>query len=536
MRTQFLGIAGLVLLGFGIMGGFVAGFLNEIVILHLLLGAAALGTWVALIGAKNLNEASQVIKGRNTRFGVNLVLYAIVFIGILYAINWIALRHNKRWDLTENNVYSLAPQSVSLMQGLQKPLKLVTFKGLVENQDKVDELLHLYKDSNPAKVSVDSIDPKAKPHLIEKYGIKPGNQIYIEYGEGDKTSVSRINESTQQAVTNSILKLTRGEAKKVYFVQGHGEPALDDAKAQGINRLALALKDEHLNGEAILLAQHGKIPDDAAGVVLISPKQSLLPEEKKLLIDYGKSGGRLLLLGDPNGTDDVSDIAKEFGISIEKTVVIDQIQRLFSAPALGAQPVAETYDPTSPITKELSKQNPSVFNIAATISKVGEGEQGATYVELVKSSPTAWGEKNLTSLFNESDPTATKDADDVSGPVTLAMSYEKKIQESGAKKGETDHKFEKVSRVVAFGDSDWIVNANLHVFSNRDLFLNSINWLAGEEGGYTIREGAMRASQAPITRASYMLILLTSFLAPELILLFGLSVWWKRRAGFAVAA
>ncbi|RIL09962.1 MAG: hypothetical protein DCC75_05385, partial [Proteobacteria bacterium] len=56
-----------------------------------------------------------------------------------------------------------------------------------------------------------------------------------------------------------------------------------------------------------------------------------------------------------------------------------------------------------------------------------------------------------------------------------------------------------------------------------------INWLSGEEGGISIRPKSLRESIAPITRDSFLIILVSSFLIPELILIFGLIVWWRRK-------
>jgi hypothetical protein len=90
-----------------------------------------------------------------------------------------------------------------------------------------------------------------------------------------------------------------------------------------------------------------------------------------------------------------------------------------------------------------------------------------------------------------------------------------------------------MSRVVVFGDVTWAQNGNLSAMGNRDMALNSINWTVGEEGGVAIGPKSIRASAAPIPQATFNVILALSFLGPELILLFGLFVWWRRRASLA---
>jgi hypothetical protein len=64
---------------------------------------------------------------------------------------------------------------------------------------------------------------------------------------------------------------------------------------------------------------------------------------------------------------------------------------------------------------------------------------------------------------------------------------------------------------------------------NRDLVLNAVNWATGEEGGVAIGPKNIRASVAPIPAATFNIILALSFLGPEVILLLGLFIWWRRR-------
>ncbi len=42
-------------------------------------------------------------------------------------------------------------------------------------------------------------------------------------------------------------------------------------------------------------------------------------------------------------------------------------------------------------------------------------------------------------------------------------------------------------RIVVFGDSDFVTNGYLGIPGNRDLFLNSVNWLAQQENLISIR-------------------------------------------------
>jgi ABC-type uncharacterized transport system involved in gliding motility auxiliary subunit len=355
--------------------------------------------------------------------------------------------------------------------------------------------------------------------------------LYIEYGEGASKVINRLNEIDEQSITNALIKLTRGASRRLYYIQGHGEPSLQSGGAGGLKDFVDALGDEHISIEGLLLPQTGLVPQDAATVLLVAPKKPLAQSERDAIVEYARKGGRLILLGniEDQGSDDVRAIAKEFGIEVGNDIVLDEQLKLFSAPEVGVQFLAQNFG-AHPITAGMSKAQPVVFSFSSSVVAPKASKEGK-YTELLKAGPNSWAEKNLRGLFNPEGATATRDPEDIKGPVSIAVAYEKEIDQSAAAKA--DEKFKNVTRVVVFGDSTWIENGNLTAMGNRDVALNSVNWVTGEEGGVAIGPKSLRASVAPIPQATYNIMLAMSFLGPELILLFGLFIWWRRRESLA---
>ena len=61
-------------------------------------------------------DISTFYEGRGARYGTLSIVSILVFAGILVAVNYLAARQNKRWDLTSNQVYSLSDQTVKILQ------------------------------------------------------------------------------------------------------------------------------------------------------------------------------------------------------------------------------------------------------------------------------------------------------------------------------------------------------------------------------------------------------------------------------------
>ena len=86
------------------------------------------------------------------------------------------------------------------------------------------------------------------------------------------------------------------------------------------------------------------------------------------------------------------------------------------------------------------------------------------------------------------------------------------------------------ARLVVFGSTDFVTNQYISNFFNRDLFVNSADWLAGEENSISIRPRSLRASRFRLTVDQFSVVFaLSVLLLPELLLIAGIAVWWERR-------
>ena len=64
---------------------------------------------------------------RSTRMGLNSFLMIALFSGILVIVNFLASRHSIRWDLSENQNFTLAPQTHRVLRSLPHDVKITVF-------------------------------------------------------------------------------------------------------------------------------------------------------------------------------------------------------------------------------------------------------------------------------------------------------------------------------------------------------------------------------------------------------------------------
>jgi ABC-type uncharacterized transport system involved in gliding motility auxiliary subunit len=109
------------------------------------------------------------------------------------------------------------------------------------------------------------------------------------------------------------------------------------------------------------------------------------------------------------------------------------------------------------------------------------------------------------------------------GPVPLAVAASKKTATAGKKISDE-------ARLVVFGDSSFGSNRFIVIGGNKDLFLNTVSWLAGEEERIVLRPQEKRTSRLPLTeQQQYGIVFFSVNLLPLLIVGLGFSVWAVRR-------
>jgi ABC-type uncharacterized transport system involved in gliding motility auxiliary subunit len=164
------------------------------------------------------------------------------------------------------------------------------------------------------------------------------------------------------------------------------------------------------------------------------------------------------------------------------------------------------------------------------------GTNGRTAQTFVESSPQSWGETNLTDLFGQKPVEFDKDKD-VQGPVSLAAAVSSAAPKppaenkpTGDAKPPAGDAQKPETRVAAIGDSDFASNGWLGVQGNRDLFLNTVSWLAQQENLISIRPRDPEDRRLSLSAQAQRNVALFTLLGiPGAIFAVGIASWVRRR-------
>jgi gliding motility-associatede transport system auxiliary component len=475
-------------------------------------------------------DVAKAMSKKQTRLSTIALSGVLIVLGLLIAVNYLASRRNHRWDLTANQQFSISPQTRQILEKLDAPVTVLVFDRPTEFDRFRDRLGEYQYISN--KVTVEYLDPDKQPVRANQNQVQAYGTVVFGY----KGRSERVISSDEQALTNGLIKVITGSERKIYFLQGHGEKETGDSEREGYNAVASALGSENFKVETLSLAQQQTVPADATVVVVAGPKTDLFPPEVAALKAYLAKGGKLLLLLDPPDKANAQPftnligLAKEWGIDVGDNVVVDVsgIGRLIGTDEF--MPVAAPPYPTHPITDKFRLI--TAYRLARSVSAASAPPSGRTPQSFIQTSANSWAETDLTGLFTGKAAENNKDKD-VQGPVSLGAAATEEIKDAKAaepkKDGEPTKKIE--ARVAVIGDSDFVTNSLLGVQGNRDLFLNTLNWLSQQENLISIRPKDPEDRRITMTADQQRWV---SFLALLIVpaAIFGAGIFsWTRRRG-----
>ena len=438
---------------------------------------------------------------RSFLYGVNTIFAIIIFLGIVIFINLFSAKIYKRFDLTKNKLYTLSDQTKKILKNLKNNLEIIAFyQATSPEKDKCKEILEQYKNSCP-KITYKFIDPDRKPTIAKKYNITSYGTIVLKYGEKSE----KIYSPEEKEITTAILKLAKENKKKIYFSKGHGEKSFD----KDLNILKTNLENEQYKIGEIVLLKEG-IPSDCNVVVICGTLIDFTEKEIEILKDYLEKGGRILICLDPGNFPNIQKFLSEYGVESKNSVVIDLASRKFLGDA--STPMIINY-PYHQITKNFNLA--SVFSIARVVERGRNIPSGVEVDEIAKTSDASWGETNM-KLLEEGK--VKFDNRDIKGPLSVAVAVEKKEKEKNK------------SRMVIFGDSDFLTDKFINFSGNRDFILNSIAWLGEENILISIREKKEESQPLSLSAKQGRILFYGSVIViPFLILFSGVSVYLRRK-------
>ncbi len=480
--------------------------------LYLQISLALVVAGLALCVLLDPDRARQALTGRQARYGSNALVLTIAFTGILVVINLLIYQNPRRWDLTEDRLFTLAPESIQTLKRLEQPVQAQAFFSSGLNPQFAQSLLDQYKYHSDGKFDYRFIDPYADPVAAEQAKITRDGTIVLRMGDQQQQAAS----VTEQEITGAMVRLMNPNSRVLYFLTGHGEFSPEASGQRGYTMVKRVLESKNYTVNSLNLLADKVIPEDADMIVVAGPQQPVSGEEAATLKAFVEQGGSLVVLEDPILLTDFGEaedplaeyFSTDWGIDLGRDLIVDVTSQQASVVAIGTE-----YG-SHPITQQLSGLA-TILPGARSVS-ASRAVDGVSQVVLVSTSPQSWAETDFEALQSENPEVKPDEGQEIFGPVPVVVGGEH---------------FQNEGRVVVFGDADLASDEYFTAYANGDLFVNAVDWAAGEEEliSLTPKANTQRFVVPPSTIMLNLILLGSVFILPGAVLVAGVVVWIQRR-------
>lgn len=419
-----------------------------------------------------------------------------------------------RTDFTATERFTLSKATREILAGVTAPVNITVFEPSGSGEAKDARVLLDQFAERSGNVHGRVIDFGKALGEATRLGATDDGDVVVEI-DGRHEVFSPL---TEEGVTSAIQRLQRKTPQLACALAGHGERELDDDAAGGYELARQAMKDNGISAKRLDLTIAKAVPSECTMLVMPGPTGGLTQRETKILQDYIANAGKMMILADPQGPD-LTPLTQAMGLRLLRGVVVD--------PDRG-----EAGDPTTLLVNSFPTVNP-VVNQVSGVRMVGGGgittaaaeREGLSVAKLAESSDRSWLEQNQHTLKLE------PDQGDRSGPIVLAASADSsRLLANGEKRVSGNGPSIERSRVVLVADADWACNALFSEADNGRMFLNALNWLAGEEDLVVVGGDEPDLRRLDLTEGRRRQLGMVSVVGlPGLATAAGLLCWARRR-------
>lgn len=509
--------------------------------------------------------------------------FTLIIVGVVFLINLFAQQLFVRFDLTENERYSISDVTRDILADIDEPITVKVYfsenfpRQLISVKQYVLDMLNEYRAYAGSALEYEFIPVSGDDQELEQeamsYGVQP---VQANITESDEIKVQRIYlgivflygdqkevipfaqqiEQLEYDMTGAIKKLSLGSLPKIGWLTGHGEQSLGE---EGVARATGEIQKNYELIELDLTAEE-QIPQDINTVILAAATTEFNDQDLYKLDQFILRGGRLgvflnkkivdmqnqYMPVQENGSN-IFFFLEHYGVKWGDQLLLDktnyQVQAMQNLGFLQI-PVAMEY-PFAPRITNLNEKNPIVnrlselgFFFVNEISHIGD----TTKVQFIP-------------LMNTSDMTGFAMPDQRTRSINI-----------GANQQIPDYMFREGSKTISgilegehtswFGSSrpDSIAFPEIHLsksitptvmvalgnatFTSQQFMvptsltflLNTVDWLHDRNGLISIRSKNVQPSQLEEMTSGKRQFLkwINILLAPVLIILLGFIRWYIR--------
>ncbi len=457
------------------------------------------------------------------------ILGSVIFIS---ASHYLATNSNVRWDITQDKQHTLSSYSMEYLGSLTNEVRVTALHVGIPPKYLID-LFNEYERVSGGIITTEIVDPIEQIAYAAKFGaaIKGNeNKVIVQSGNNRKDVDFTLAALSEEKLTHAIAAVNR-PPRTVYFLTGHNEYSIDSTENNGLAKFKQLLADNNIRSENLMLGINPSIPADCDVLIIAGPRSALSSHEETLVVDYLHGGGDALILIEHTlvTTPDkplsaaqlaqnpsLNTILNRWGLDVQADIVVD-----FSNHVGGdvGSPATKNYQPHKALTEGLDY---TFYVRPRSITVLPERRETIKHAIIASttSSENSWAESNRM-LDIQFDPST-----DTLGPVPFSYVV---IEPKSEAKGMAHKKLKPSdTRLIVFTDADFLSNVYIEQFSNAQMGLNLVNWLAELDYHTFVPTKDIKVERLDLTSKQLRQVLVILFFMPFLCVVVGLVLWLSK--------
>jgi ABC-type uncharacterized transport system involved in gliding motility auxiliary subunit len=477
--------------------------------------------------------------GRRWKIGLDVVVRTALVLAVVVMMNYLSAHCFGRFYLSSQTCIQLSSQTLDILKSLTNHVNVTLYYDTKDENNfypDIVALLNEYHSVNP-RISVRTVDYVRDAGEAEKVKeqyklnsqtdknlvifdcdgrikIAPGDaltQYTLEQIPNEKEREFRrkpVAFRGEITFTSMLLALENPRPLTAYFLQGHGEPALDDSGNVGYLKFGSILAQNYIAAINLQLLGDSAVPMDCNLLIIAAPTVPLSELELQKIDQYLAQGGRLFMLFNyasirqPTGLEPILqrwgvNVVADFVKDLKSTVTGDDVVvRRFSQ-----HPVV---NPLTQLSLQMVRPRP-----VGRVEWQNPSANAPQVDEIAASSPDS---------VLEGDPAEPAR----SYPLMVAVE-QKSVAGVANPRGNT--------RIIVAGDSVFLGNYYIQGGANADFAGYAVNWLLDRTtllkgiGPRPVTEFQLLMTRTQQREVRWLLL----GALPGVVLLFGCLVWLARR-------
>ena len=422
-----------------------------------------------------------------------------------------------KYDISSTQLYSITSNTKVVVNALEQDVTIYWVVQSGEEDDVIENLLGKYE-SLSDHITVAKRNPDVYPTFTQQYTDEevPNNSLIVESGDRyryisyndiyvTESSMYSYTYSTsfdgEGAITSAIDYVVTEDLPQLYVLEGHGEQELPSTFSDQIEK-------ENIEVNTLSLLTVDEIPEEADCILIYAPSSDISTEEKDMLSEYTKNGGKLMVVAGPvedGSLDNLYSLLSDYGVEPCEGIVVESDREHYTL-----QPYVLLPDMNSDeITDSLIDEHYyAIMPISLGLDVSGADSSVTT---LMTTSDTSFSK-----IAGYDLETYEKEDGDIDGPFAVAVSVD----------------CDNEGQIVWFTSSAFLEDM-YNAFSsgaNSDLAMNALSSLIGEREAMAIRSKSLNYNYLNISSSTASLLkVLMIGVFPLAYLGIGIGVILRRR-------